>query len=474
MNLVHLIETVLAFSFMITIHEGGHYVAMRFCGVEVDEFAIGFGPTLISRKWGRTVYAIRSLPLGGFCLPKGGDASGKSIEEMNAKPPEPGDFLFVSWWKRVIIALGGPLMNLATALVVMTCLLLVQGEITPIEKPVIGFVPPGSLAEKAGLQNGDRLLKVNNVEVKNLYTALTDSMPDYGHSAVVEVDRKGKIFEATLTRPTKPLSVWASSDNPFLRLLASLGFGPPPPEEPILGINSIVSPVVLAAIGQPARNAGLQDNDEILSVNGQKVSDWNQLSYLVRSAKQDPIQIDFMRGQKTHHIAVTRIDTGDYKVIGIQPAELENAKPEDEEVVKISLIKAMADSTLFCVNFSSTYMGGIYKLVTGKVALKSAVGGPVVILRLMYDRASHGLTELFNVVAVISLILFLMNLLPIPLVDGGQIVIFLIEGIKRSPVSIKVQMAFQQVGIVLIVGLFAFVIFNDFRGLFLEYHNHIH
>ncbi len=470
MNLVHLIETILAFSFMITIHEGGHYVAMRFCGVEVDEFAIGFGPTLISRKWGRTVFAIRALPLGGFCLPKGGDASGKSVEEMNAKPPEPGDFLFVSWWKRVIIALGGPLMNLATALVVMTCLLLAQGEITPLESPIIGFVPPGSLADKAGLQSGDHLLKVNNVEVKNLFTALTDSMPDYCHSVVVEVDRKGKDFNATLTRPAKPISSWASSDNVILHFLAALDFGPPPAQEPILGINSIIPPVVLAAIGQPARNAGIQDGDKILSVDGQNVSDWNQLAYFVRSAKQDPIQVEFMRDQKTHHVAVNRIDNGEYKVIGVQPVE----DLQKEEVVKISAFKAMADSAGFCFNFSETYLGGIYKLVTGKVALKSAVGGPVVILRLMYDRASHGLAELFNVVAVISLILFLMNLLPIPLVDGGQIVIFLIEGIKRSPVSIKVQMAFQQVGIVLIAGLFAFVIFNDFRGLFLEYHNHIH
>ena len=92
----------------------------------------------------------------------------------------------------------------------------------------------------------------------------------------------------------------------------------------------------------------------------------------------------------------------------------------------------------------------------------------------MYDRASRGLTELINVVAVISLILFLMNLLPIPLVDGGQIVVFLIEGIKRSPVSIKAQMVFQQAGLVLIVSIFAFVMFNDFKGLFLEMHNHIH
>ena len=259
MSLLNLIEVVFAFSFMIAIHEGGHFVAMRFCGVEVDEFAIGFGPTLFSRKWGRTLFAVRALPLGGFCLPKGGDASGKSVAEMNAKAPEPGDFLYASWWKRVIIALGGPLMNLASAFVIMAGLFLVQGEITPLEKPVIGFVPPGSLASQAGLQTGDHLLKVNGVEIKNLAAAMDDLMPDYDHSSLVEVDRKGKVFNATISRPAKPLSEWEASPGFFLHLFGRLGFGPAPAEEPFLGINPIISPVVLTvdwAAGPQRGNPG--------------------------------------------------------------------------------------------------------------------------------------------------------------------------------------------------------------------------
>src|SRR5437016_3278448 len=102
MNLVHIVEVVLAFGFMIFIHEGGHYLACRLFGVDVEEFALGFGPALFSRKLGATLYTLRSIPLGGFCKPKGGDLSGQSAEEMYAKAPEAGEFLFASWWKREI------------------------------------------------------------------------------------------------------------------------------------------------------------------------------------------------------------------------------------------------------------------------------------------------------------------------------------------------------------------------------------
>src|SRR6185369_16123317 len=105
MNIFFIIEVVLAFSFMIMIHEAGHMVVGRWCGVEVEEFAIGFGKKLFSRKWGRTTYAVRVLPLGGFCNFKGGDISDESAKDMYAKAPEPGDFLFASWWKRILIAL---------------------------------------------------------------------------------------------------------------------------------------------------------------------------------------------------------------------------------------------------------------------------------------------------------------------------------------------------------------------------------
>src|SRR5579863_5501236 len=104
MTLLYVAEVALAFFFMISIHEWGHYIAMRLCGVEVDEFCLGFPPRIVSRKWGKTLYSIGIIPLGGFCLPQGGDLSGKSVEEMAANVPVPGDFLYASWWKRVIIA----------------------------------------------------------------------------------------------------------------------------------------------------------------------------------------------------------------------------------------------------------------------------------------------------------------------------------------------------------------------------------
>lgn len=470
MNFVHLIEVVLAFSFMIGIHEGGHFLVMRLCGVEVDEFALGFGPTLFSRKWGRTIFALRLVPLGGFCLPKGGDASGKSVEEMYAKAPEPGDFLFASWWKRVIIALGGPGMNFVSALVILTCLFLIKGEILPLEKPIIGFVPPGSLAEKAGLQSGDHLLKVNGKEIKNLAAVYPDLLPDYGKSSIVTVDRKGKTFDATITRPTKPLNEWAGSNNWFLKLLASIGWSPDPEEEVNLGINEILPPIVTTVLGQPARNAGIQDGDEILSVNGQKISDWNYLAYLVHNSKEETLQIDFLRDKKILHVAVKPIFNGSFRVIGVTPPE----NKEEPEVTKVSIFKAFDDSLNFTVNFSRTYLSAISKLVTGKIALKDSLSGPVTIMRLMYHQASQGLTDFLNIVAIISLVLGIMNLLPIPMFDGGQIFIFLIEGIKRSPVSVKFQMGYQQVGLVFVIGLVILVVFNDFKSIFLEIHNHIH
>ena len=119
MNILHIIEVVLAFGFMIFIHEGGHFAACRLFGVEVDEFALGFGNILVSRKWGNTLYSIRVFPLGGFCKPKGGDLSGQSAEEMYAKKPEPGEFLYASWWKRVVIFLAGPGMNFISAFVIV-------------------------------------------------------------------------------------------------------------------------------------------------------------------------------------------------------------------------------------------------------------------------------------------------------------------------------------------------------------------
>lgn len=469
MNPLYVLEVALAFFFMILIHEFGHFVVGRLCGVEVKEFAIGFFTKLYSRKWGKTEYSIRALPLGGFCSFKGGDISGESPEKMYEKPPEPGDFLYAAWWKRILISVAGPGMNFLSALLIVTMLFLVKGEIIPVEKPLLGFVPPGSLAEKAGLRKGDLLLTVNGKEITNLLTAYDDLFPDYGKSAFVTLQRKGTTIQAIIERPPKPMNEWATI-GPFHRFLAAFGFGPSPkePDLGILGAKKTVLGQVL--LGNPARNAGLLDGDEITAINGQKVSDWSQLAYLIRNIQTDPLQVEFLRDHKTHIVSIHRIFTGDYMAIGIQPAPF----PLDQEAVKkVSPYQALVDSSVFTVGKCKQLAGGIWMLVTGKISLRNSVAGPVTIMRLMYHQASNW-DDFFTMVAVISLVLFLMNLLPIPVVDGGQIVLFFIEGIKRSPVSVKLQIIYQQVGLALVGGLMILAFFNDFKNIFLEFHNHIH
>jgi regulator of sigma E protease len=446
MNILHIIEVVLAFGFMIFIHEGGHFMACRLFGVEVDEFALGFGNILVSRKWGNTLYSIRVFPLGGFCKPKGGDLSGQSAEEMYAKKPEAGEFLYASWWKRVVIFLAGPGMNFISAFVIVAMLFFFIGEPVSNEKAILGFVHPGSLAEKAGLQRGDLILKVDGKDVQN-YQDFLESMPQAGKSALLTLQRDGRTFDRPFEIP------------PAVPGAAQVDWGLYDQTKAIVGE---------AVMGQPARNSGIQDGDEIISVNGKKPVDWSEAAYLIRSSTTDPLTLEISRQNTVHSLSVKRIFNGDFMAIGISPVE------GDVTYKNVSLAGAVKDSMDFTLDKTQAILGGIGNLVIAKISLKDSVAGPITIMRMMYHRAAEKIQDFLVLVSGISLMLFIMNLLPIPVVDGGQIVLCLIEGIKRNPVSVKIQMAYQQVGFFLIIALMALAVFNDFKNIFLEVHNHIH
>jgi len=469
MNIFHLLEALIFFSFMIYIHELGHFLAARFMGVEVEEFALGMGPLMVSHKWGKTLYAIRWVPVGGFCKMKGGDLSGSSAEDMYAKPAVKGDYLFVSWWKRIVILLAGPGMNFLSALLLVAGLFIFTGEPMEVVQPLLGFVPPTSLAAKAGLKKDDLLLTVNGKTIDNLNTAYEDLLPDYGKTSTVTYQRNNKVGTATIERSAKPASPWSLSDSGFFRFLSTLGLGPAATDNVELGIADKKDAIVgQAVLGQPARNAGLQEGDEITQINGKKVNDWSEMAYTVHNSKEDKLQIEFIRNKAVHTITVQPVFNGYFKAIGVMPVD--DGKPE---IKRVSVFTAFGDAGNYTLGMSKTLLDGIVKLFTGQVSLKDNVAGPVTIMRLMYQQASQGLQDLIHSVAVISLVLFIMNLLPIPVVDGGQIVLCLIEGIKRSPVSVKAQMVYQQIGFVLVVGLMALTVFNDFKNIFLEVHNHI-
>jgi regulator of sigma E protease len=444
MDILYILMVILAFGFMIFIHEGGHYLACRAFKVGVEEFALGFGPVLASfQKWG-TRFSLRPIPLGGFCKPQGGDLSGQSAEEINAKPPAPGDFNYASWWKRVVIFLAGPAMNLLSAFLILFLVFFAVGQKIPQPAPVLGFVPPGSYAEKAGLRVGDKVTAVDGVLVKDYLKALE------GLEAKLLAD------------PQKPVPLTVDRSGRTL----TVGFqGDLKAKDAEVGLQSALPPVLgTVHIMTPARKAGLRPGDRILSLNGKRVSDWGEVAYLIRSAASDEIRMEVERGGKTYPITVKRVYNGVAKMIGIGPKmDLAGAKLERK-----GFVESLSLAYKGCVDLSGKILDGLGQLVTGKVSLKESLGGPFSIMRMMHQTATSGLADFLGTVAVISIMLFIMNLLPLGIVDGGQIVLCLIEGAKRGPVSVKVQAVYQNVGLFLVGGLMLFAVFNDFFGIYLE------
>ena len=442
MNPLRFVEVILAFGFMISIHEWGHFIVCRLFKVEVDEFAIGFGNVLFSRKWRGTLYTLRAFPLGGFCKPKGGDLSGQSAEEMYAKAPEPGDFLYASWWKRIVIFLAGPAMNFISGILILY-LVLVAGEKISNEKSILGFVPPQSLAYDCGFKENDHLIKADGKPVSNLSTDLDAVYEKFAKSplatAVITVERAGKTLDLTLK-------------------------GDPQKEKLGVGFLEAMPPVIGdVPLGTPAWKAGVRPGDRVVSVNGKKVSEWTELTYDIKSTDNDLVQLVVSRNGKEYPVAVRRIYNGMDRVIGISPQEDSNFIIKRWGPVE-AFPEAFGRATSFCV----FYLDVIGKLVTGKMSFVDNVGGAVTIIRTMYQKASEGLEQFARTVASISLILCLMNLLPLGIVDGGQILLTLVEGLKRQPLSVKFQQAYQVAGFALVVCLMGFAIFMDVWGWVME------
>jgi regulator of sigma E protease len=364
---------------------------------------------------------------------------------MYEKTPEPGEFLYAQWWKRVVIFLAGPAMNFFSA-VAFLFILLLMGIKTPIEEPVLGFVQPHSLAYDCGFQKGDRLLKADGQDIKNLYTDL-DSVyekfsKDPGATAQFSIQRGPQTLDLMLKNSTRDPN-------------AAFGFFNFSP--PIIGSVALMT---------PARKAGLQANDTIVSVNGQKISEWNELAYYIHTATTDPVKLEVLRGNRTLQFSIERIDSGmsKSKAIGISPIDSTRF-----EIKKVGVGEAFVGAWERAASFSVMYMDLLGKMVTGRISLKDNIGGPISIMRVMYQKASEGWDEFISMVATISLILCLMNLLPfLGVVDGGQVVLCLLEGLFRKPVSVKFQDIYQKIGFALVFTLILFAVGNDLWGWILE------
>lgn len=419
--------------FMILIHEFGHYAAAKYFGVRVEVFSIGFGKRLLGFRRGETDYRISAIPLGGYVKMSGENP-------MDERTGELGEFLSHPRWQRFIIAIAGPFMNVLLAFGLWTGVFMVHYEYPAvIEGPAfIGWVMPGTPAANAGIQPGDQIVRVDNIENPNWEQVSFKEALSPNQPLKFEILRKGVISYVTLV--PQPMGRNASGDVGMV------------PKEPAF-IATMIEP------GMPAEKAGLKVGDEILTVNGQEVPALEAMVDTLSRTKNQPLEIVALRD----HQRLT------FKV---QPV-LSSGRPAGEmryriglgslptKVVRLPFMQAVQRSAGECVKNSSLILELLRKMVQHKVSIRQ-VDGPIGIGSAVGSAAREkGWTPLLFVSAIISLNLGVMNLLPIPILDGGVILLLLIESLMQREISLPIKERIYQAAFVFLVLFAVTVIYND-------------
>jgi regulator of sigma E protease len=424
------VTTLLAFVFvlgvLIFVHELGHFLAARRIGVRVLTFSLGFGPKILRFQRGDTEYCISAVPLGGY------------VKMAGETPDEPltgrdDEFLSKTKWQRFQVLIMGPLMNIALAFV-LTWVVLLRGAEVPAyldRPPVVGAVVAGSPAERAGIKVGDRLVSVAGRQVTTWENASVAIGTKARREVAIELVRDGR---------TETIRVTPDAEGKF-----EIGnIGVLPDSRP--AIRSLVN-------GEPAQKAGLKPGDVVVSVNGERMLDGEQLSNAIAKHANQPIALVIERGGAPMSFTLTPALRGKKGMIGISIGlETKTIEPGPLQALELSVQK----------NYE--YGGLIFRTLGGLVTRETSpkqLMGPVAIAQLSGDAAAMGWVALFSLMAAISLNLGILNLLPIPVLDGGHIFIMAIEAIARRDFSAKVKETMLLAGFVVLMLLMVTVIYND-------------
>jgi regulator of sigma E protease len=438
---------ILGLGVVVLVHELGHFLAARLVGIDVEAFSIGWGRPILKKKVGTVEYRLGMFPLGGYCKMRGDNEFQEAWENRkNAVAPDPATFLGAAPFRRIIVALAGPFFNLVFAVLVLSVIWGTGFEVTTLDNRIILASEISEdqqyPADEAGLKTGDRIIGVNGKKTAYYHDIQENIAVNPDKNLVLSVERDGSVLD---------LEVRPSLDK-------STGAGR-------IGVYFWTDPVISAVTG-PAAAAGLAEGDRIVRVNGEEIRHSMGMMKILEQ-KPPELTVEYERNGGIAETVLIPAYTENGEVdLGISYGIVQYRNPSLNPFA--ALVKGTQETwKTFIVSIRSL------ALLFRGIDLTQAVSGPVRITYLAGDIAAEGfgqslgtgIRSMANFLSLISISLCVMNLLPLPILDGGMILLFIIEAICRKPLNPRAINVFQTVGVVLIFGLMLFAVFGDIRYL---------
>lgn len=446
---------IIVLGILIFFHELGHFLVARLFGVGVEKFSLGFGPRILGKKIGRTDYRISIVPLGGYVKMVGDEPDSPIAEE-----DLPFSFTHKHVAKRAAIVAAGPIFNVLLAILIFTTGLFFAG--LPSIRPVIRAVDSDGPAQAAGIQTGDIIRAIDGRGVDNWRDI--DQLIDEsaGERTDLTIERRGERFSVDL------VPVQMQAKNIFGDDVVYYDAGIKGYSEPKAVVDETVP-------GMPAEAAGLLAGDQITAIDGHPIEKWETMQEMVSTCQGRTLTFTIIRDGETLDVPITPVEVQNKDMLGATQSVYQigirrtgiNIPQEDQITVRLGPLDALGQGLSQAWNM--IYATGYFfvKLAQRQVPADT-IGGPIRIAQMAHKEAQQGLLNLFYFIAIISVNLAVLNLLPIPVLDGGHLLFYLIEAIQGKPVSVRVREAAQQVGIILLVMLMIFVFYNDISLLWFK------
>jgi regulator of sigma E protease len=435
-----ILAAIVVLGILIFVHELGHFLVAKRSGVGVLKFSLGFGPKLVGVKRGETEYLLSALPLGGYV---------KMIGEDPTDPlPEAADparsFSQKTVGTRARIILAGPLANLALPVLIFWGIFAIVGQ--PYFLPIVGTPEQGSPAAQAGLLPGDRVQALDGVRIERWTDVEVAVQASSGKPLNFTMTRDGRTFDVRLApRAVATRDIFGQETQAW-----------------DVGLHPLLSTRIGQVLpGHVAEQAGLRSGDRILALNGTPVVEWEQLAKTIHGSPGKPVRLTVERDGQRFEVEATPRPTKQQTAAGEEEIGLIGIGPAPEShYQRLNPVAALVDGVKETARLSVVIVQGFVKLIQGSISPKT-IGGPILITQIAGEVVRRGTVQLLSFTAFLSINLAILNLLPIPVLDGGHLLFSLIEWLRGKPISLRKREIAQQVGLALLVGLMIFAFYND-------------